>query len=84
MSEEEISCFELPEETEEQIVDQIFSRLASFKTLTPLTSNPEEWMEVGGGTWQNNRSSDCFSTDGGKTYYSIDDKNREIKVSQNE
>ena len=60
----------------------IFTKLASFKTLTPLTNNPDEWMEVGTGKWQNMRCSDCFSTDGGKNYYSIDDEKREIKTAE--
>ena len=60
----------------------IFRRLASFKTLTPLTDSPEEWVEVSEKVWQNKRSSDCFSSDGGKTYYSVDDKDRAIKTSE--
>lgn len=69
----------------------LFRKLAAFKPLTPLTNNPDEWMEVSEyagpeqkGLWQNKRSSDCFSTDGGKTYYSVDDEKREIKVAANE
>lgn len=66
----------------------LFEKLASFKNLTPLTDSPDEWMSVSEyqspespALWQNRRSSDCFSNDGGKTYYSVDDKNREIKKS---
>ena len=68
---------------------EIFSRLASYKTLTPLTDDPEEWMNVAEyqspdspAIWQNRRDSSCFSNDGGKTYYSIDDKDRKIKTSE--
>lgn len=66
----------------------IFDKVARFKTLTPVTSDPSEWMEVGkdrspGGertVWQNTRESSCFSTDGGKTYYDIDaDDGRAIR-----
>jgi hypothetical protein len=67
---------------------QLFSKLASFKTLTPLTDNPEEWNDVSGygsidhaPMWQNKRQSSCFSNDGGKTYYDVDDKERIIKES---
>lgn len=56
-----------------------FERVARFKTLTDITSDPAEWMDVAeivaekpGATWQNRRQSSCFSTDGGKTYYDID------------
>lgn len=61
---------------------QIFNRVINFKTLTPISSDPSEWMEVGGAIYQNRRQSSCFSNDGGKTYYDIDDPNREIKTSQ--
>lgn len=56
----------------------VFNRLASFKPLTPVTNDPDEWMDVCDKTpdheacWQNKRHSSCFSNDGGKTYYDID------------
>jgi hypothetical protein len=54
-----------------------FGRVARFKTLTPLTSDPAEWNDVseysGRPMWQSRRQSDTFSTDGGQTWYSIDD-----------
>ncbi len=55
-----------------------FDRVARFKTLTNITNDPAEWMDVCDARnghqamWQNTRSSSCFSTDGGKTYYDID------------
>jgi hypothetical protein len=56
---------------------QIFQRLASFKALTPLTNNAVEWNDVsemsGAPMWQSTRQSTCFSTDGGKTYYDLDE-----------
>lgn len=56
----------------------VVSKLLQFKNVTPLTSDPEEWMEVSGfmngqATWQSRRRSDAFSHDGGKTYYCLDD-----------
>jgi hypothetical protein len=67
---------------------QIFDRVARFKTLSPITNDPEEWMNVSdlggdalGTVWQNKRDFSMFSTDGGKTYYSVDDKEREIHTS---
>lgn len=68
----------------------IFNKVARFKTLTPITSNPDEWMQVspdimpdGSPTvWQSVRQSSCFSNDGGKTYYDIDaGDERAIRVS---
>jgi hypothetical protein len=68
----------------------IFNKVARFKTLTPITSNPDEWMQVspdmmpdGSPTVrQNTRQSSCFSNDGGKTYYDIDaGDERAIKTS---
>lgn len=69
---------------------EIFNRVARFKTLSPVTNDPEEWMEIGRDMlppaqkdlWQNRRDSSCFSEDGGKTYYSIDSENREIITAQ--
>lgn len=53
---------------------RIFNALATFKTLSPLTNNPDEWTEVSTSLWQNRRNFSCFSEDGGKTYYDIDEK----------
>ena len=59
----------------------IFDKLAAFKTLTPITSNPEEWQDVSKygspgdePMWQNIRDSRNFSNDGGKTWWNVDDK----------
>lgn len=56
-----------------------FDRVARFKTLTPITSSPDEWMSVADvgadgspPVWQSTRQSSCFSNDGGRTYYDID------------
>lgn len=48
------------------------NRLLQFKNLSPITDNPEDWIEVGPQTWQNRRSSDLFSHNGGKSYHSVD------------
>lgn len=59
---------------------ELFNRLAAYQPLTELTDSPDEWMLIaedmwtpGEKCWQNRRKSSCFSTDGGKTYYDIDD-----------
>lgn len=52
----------------------LFNHVARFKRLSPLTDDPAEWMEVGTRVWQSKRQSSCFSRDGGKTYYDIDEK----------
>lgn len=46
----------------------VLDRLLRFKPLTDLTDDPEDWIEVGEGMWQNRRDSEAFSSDGGKTY----------------
>jgi len=51
----------------------MFDKLARFDALTDVTDNPDEWMEFTDGKWQSRRSSSKFSSDGGKTYYDIDD-----------
>lgn len=50
--------------------------LLSFKNLSPLTDDPNEWMrhtpdrwDGENHIWQNVRRGEAFSTDGGKTYY---------------
>lgn len=54
----------------------IFNKVANFKTLTPITSNPEEWMDVteamGRPFWQSKRQPSVFSEDGGATWYDND------------
>jgi len=50
----------------------ILEKLLRFQTLTPITSNPDEWMEVGKSMWQSKRNPAIFSKDGGKTWYDID------------
>lgn len=57
-------------------VIHLFSEVASYKPLTPLTDDPEEWfyhepetMGTETGFWQNKRNGEAFSSDGGKTYY---------------
>jgi len=55
----------------------LFSRLASWKPLTPITNNPDEWNDVsnlcanGKPLWQSKKDSECFSEDGGETYYNL-------------
>jgi len=60
------------------MVRELFSRLSNFEQLTELTDNPDEWMDVSEFAteeklWQSNRNPGCFSSDGGKTYWNIDD-----------
>lgn len=59
----------------------LFEELASYKNLTPLTTDKDEWYYHGpdvwgrdGGIWQNIRNGEAFSKDGGKTYYLLSDK----------
>ena len=43
----------------------LFQRLASWKPLSPLTGEGDEWVEVGDGVFQNRRASSIFkSADG--------------------
>lgn len=59
-----------------EIAIPVINSLLMFKNLTPLTDDPEEWMEVDKNqwdgvtlVWQSRRNPQAFSTDGGKTYY---------------
>lgn len=56
----------------------IFNRLARYRTLTPITSDPGEWTDVSSAfgnkpEWQNKRDSRYFSHDGGETWYNYED-----------
>jgi hypothetical protein len=54
--------------------------LLQFKALSPLTSDPDEWIDQSGVSgsplWQNVRDSSAFSQDGGKTWWRLDEKPR--------
>lgn len=56
----------------------ILPKLLAFEVLTPITSDPDTWThiaeEIGGKNfWQSKRQPDCFSRDGGKTWYFLSD-----------
>jgi len=61
------------------MVRELFNKLSQFQTLTPITSNPEEWMDTSeycgepNTLWQNKRNPATFSKDGGKTWYNLDE-----------
>lgn len=58
-----------------EMTTDIVTRLMRFEPLTPITSDPDDWVDHGdmGGEhlWQNRRDGRLFSTDGGKTWYSV-------------
>lgn len=64
-----------------EITSAIFDKLIHWKPLTELTNDPCEWTDLTEQgcpeghkkLYQSRRSPDCFSEDGGLTYYSIDD-----------
>jgi hypothetical protein len=55
----------------------IFDKVARFQNLTPLTGDPDEWMNVTDNLWQNKRNPEAFSTDSGKTWYLLSEKEAE-------
>lgn len=63
-----------------QMAASIFTQLAAWKPLGPLTDDPGEWMHIAeemagqADLWQSRRNPACFSNDGGKTFYDIDEK----------
>lgn len=58
------------------LVLEAFNRVVRHRPLTPLTSDPSEWIdrseESGRPMWQSRRSPSVFSTDGGQTWYDLD------------
>jgi hypothetical protein len=63
--------------TSAEIVTELVGRLMRYEPLTPLTYEPDEWIDVSGISsspmWQNSRDSKTFSVDGGKTHYRLGD-----------
>ncbi|TPW93671.1 hypothetical protein [Mycolicibacterium fortuitum] len=57
-------------------------RLLRFENLAPLTDDPDDWIEVGYGMWQNRRCSRMFSEDGGKSYTDVDDREKVVHLSE--
>ena len=62
-----------------QLLDEL---LIKSNTLSPLTNNPDEWMDVtemsGYKLHQSKRKFSCFSDDGLNTYYDTNDEKREL------
>lgn len=70
----------------------LFNKLAECKCLTPLTNNPDEWIDTSsyngviegidfekpGTKFQSKRQPSCFSDDGLKTYYDINEEENRI------
>jgi hypothetical protein len=61
------------------IAIHLFTELANFNPLTPITDDPSEWNEVGEGRWQCARRGDAFSSDGGKTYRITDERRKWLR-----
>lgn len=55
------------------IVSRLFNELASYRPLTPLTGEPEEWVDRGNG-FQNKRMSSVFKDEEHSKAYWIDGK----------
>ena len=55
----------------------LFKTLAGYKTLSPITSEASEWVDVSGMSdtplWQNLRDGSYFSLDGGLHFYGLDE-----------
>lgn len=57
----------------------VLEKLLRFQTLSPLTSDPKEWLrhdkDITGdvSTWQSLRNPAVFSKDGGQSWYNLDD-----------
>ena len=61
----------------------MFTKLANYEPLSPITSKPEDSKDVseydpnGPKLWQNVRDFKMFSNDGGNTWYSVEDGKEE-------
>lgn len=66
----------------------MFAHLARYDVLTPLTDDPEEWMEItadmlteqdrieGKRLWQSRRKPSVFSRDGGKNWHDLESETK--------
>lgn len=56
----------------------VLHELLQFHALSPLTADPDEWIDQsepsGYPLWQNCRDSTAFSEDGGKTYWLLSER----------
>jgi hypothetical protein len=52
------------------------NELLQFRPLSPLTNDPDEWIDHGEGLWQSRRDSAAFSRDNGATYYYVDERRK--------
>lgn len=50
------------------IAVSLFSKLAAYEPLTPLTGEPDEWTDIGDGFWQNKRCPRVFKGLDGRAY----------------
>jgi len=60
------------------------TKVVYYQNISPLTDSPDEWMNVGAmigkelSMWQSARNPEAFSTDGGKTYYLLSERDMGI------
>jgi hypothetical protein len=54
--------------TSAQYATLYLDKLLRFQPLSELTDNPHEWIQHAEDVWQSGRNPEVFSTDGGKTY----------------
>jgi hypothetical protein len=61
---------------------ELFHRLSGFENLSPLTSDPAEWIDhseiSGTPLWQSRRNPAAFSEDGCATWYILDDQGNRV------
>jgi len=66
------------------ITIHLFHELVNWRTLSPLTDDPDEWQSVsevtGEEMWQSKRRPDAFSTDGGKTHYLLSEMPTDFRL----
>lgn len=70
------------------VVLPVFMKLARWENLTPITSNPDEWMHIADKKlsptqsrplYQSLRNPNFFSHDNLQTYYSVDEPKKILK-----
>ena len=64
---------------------QMLTALLERKALTPVTTDPDEWVDrsdiSGTPMWQAARDSTLFSDDGGRTHWDVNDPDRTVRAT---
>lgn len=74
-------------EREAAYIMDLFEMIIRGDNLAPITDDPDEWeykkdaTQTGNDLWQNNRNSNIYSSDGGRTWFDLSDPHSQTVLS---